>query len=86
MRGSYLTFGQPLIEEEKIEEVLRGLRGAWLSTGPEVAIFEKLIAEYKGVEHAVAARSCGVNRASRRTSKRSMAHQIQASALATVFS
>jgi hypothetical protein len=31
-------------------------------------------------------RTCGVNHASRRTSKRSMAIQIQASALATVFS
>jgi dTDP-4-amino-4,6-dideoxygalactose transaminase len=57
MRNCYLVFGQPLIEEAEIEEVVNSLRSAWLGTGPKVAAFEKLIAEYKGVKHAVAVNS-----------------------------
>jgi dTDP-4-amino-4,6-dideoxygalactose transaminase len=58
LRNSYLVFGQPLIEEAEISEVTASLRAAWLGTGPKVAAFEKLVAEYKGVEHAVAVASC----------------------------
>ncbi len=58
MRSSYLVFGQPLIEEAEIEEVVRSLRAAWLGTGPKVAEFEKRVAAYKGVSHAVAVNSC----------------------------
>ena len=58
MRNSYLVFGQPLIEEAEIEEVVRSLRAAWLGTGPKVAEFEKRIALYKGSPHAVAVNSC----------------------------
>ena len=58
MRDSYLIFGQPLIEEPEIEEVVKCMRAAWLGTGPKVAQFEQLVAEYKGVEHAVAVNSC----------------------------
>jgi dTDP-4-amino-4,6-dideoxygalactose transaminase len=58
MRDSYLIFGQPLIEEPEIEEVVKSMRAAWLGTGPKVAQFEQLVAEYKGVEHAVAVNSC----------------------------
>lgn len=58
MRNNYLVFGQPLIEEAEIEEVVKSLRAAWLGTGPKVAAFEKLIGEYKGVKHAVAVNSC----------------------------
>jgi dTDP-4-amino-4,6-dideoxygalactose transaminase len=58
MRNNYLVFGQPLIEEAEIEEVVKSLRTAWLGTGPKVAAFEKLIADYKGVKHAVAVNSC----------------------------
>ncbi|NQU38977.1 MAG: DegT/DnrJ/EryC1/StrS family aminotransferase [Lentisphaerae bacterium] len=58
MRDSYLIFGQPLIEEPEIEEVVRSMRTGWLGTGPKVAEFEKLIAEYKGVKHAIAVNSC----------------------------
>lgn len=58
MRNSYLVFGQPLIEEEEIEEVVKSLRAAWLGTGPKVAEFERRIASYKGSPHAVAVNSC----------------------------
>jgi dTDP-4-amino-4,6-dideoxygalactose transaminase len=58
MRRSYLVFGEPLIEDAEIEEVVKSLRAAWLGTGPKVAAFEKLVAEYKGVSHSVALSSC----------------------------
>ena len=58
MRKAYLVFGQPLIEEPEIDEVVGSIRAAWLGTGPKVAEFERLIGEYKGVRHAVAVNSC----------------------------
>jgi dTDP-4-amino-4,6-dideoxygalactose transaminase len=58
MRENYLVFGQPLIEEAEIDEVMKSMRAAWLGTGPKVVEFEKRIAEYKGVNHAVAVNSC----------------------------
>src|ERR1019366_8678979 len=58
MRTNYLVFGQPVIEEAEIEEVVKSLRAAWLGTGPKVAEFERLVAEYKCVKHAVAVNSC----------------------------
>lgn len=57
-RPDYLVFGQPLIEEEEIAEVVASLRACWLGTGPKVAEFEKRVAAYKGVRHAVAVSSC----------------------------
>ncbi len=58
MRSEYLVFGQPLIEEAEIDEVVKSLRAAWLGTGPKVAEFEKLVAAYKGATHALAVNSC----------------------------
>lgn len=58
MRDSYLVFGQPLIEQPEIDEVLDCLKTAWLGTGPKSAEFERRIATYKGVPHAVALNSC----------------------------
>jgi dTDP-4-amino-4,6-dideoxygalactose transaminase len=58
MRKSYLVFGQPRIEQPEIDEVLACLRSAWLGTGPKAAEFERRIAAYKGVPHAVGLNSC----------------------------
>ena len=58
MRKNYLVFGQPLIEEAEIEEVVKCMRSSWLGTGPKVLAFEKLVADYKGVKHAIAVNSC----------------------------
>jgi dTDP-4-amino-4,6-dideoxygalactose transaminase len=57
-RSTYLVFGQPLLEAAESEEVLDCLRKAWLGTGPKAAEFERRIAAYKGVPHAVALNSC----------------------------
>ncbi|MBP8301731.1 MAG: aminotransferase class I/II-fold pyridoxal phosphate-dependent enzyme, partial [Planctomycetes bacterium] len=58
MRNSYLVFGQPLLEQPEIDEVLACMKSAWLGTGPKVAEFEKRVAAYKGVPHALALNSC----------------------------
>lgn len=57
-RNQYLVFGQPLINQAEIDEVVDSLKKCWLGTGPKVAWFEELIADYKGVRHAVAVNSC----------------------------
>ena len=58
MRTNYLVFGQPRIEAPEIDEVLACLKSAWLGTGPRAAEFERRVAAYKGVPHAVALNSC----------------------------
>jgi len=58
LRQEYLVFGRPLIGEEEIAEVVASMRAGWLGTGPKVAEFERRMAQYKGVKHAVAVNSC----------------------------
>lgn len=58
MRQSYLVFGQPLIEQPEIDEVVGSLHSSWLGTGPKVAEFERRVAAYKQVPHALALNSC----------------------------
>ncbi|MCB9878353.1 MAG: DegT/DnrJ/EryC1/StrS family aminotransferase [Planctomycetes bacterium] len=58
MRDSYLVFGQPLIEQPEIDEVAASMQSAWLGTGPKAAEFERRVAAYKGVPHAVGLNSC----------------------------
>lgn len=57
-RAEFVVFGQPLIEENDIDEVVSSLRAAWPGTGPKVSEFERLVREYKGVKHAIAVSSC----------------------------
>ena len=58
MREDFLIFGNPLIEEAEIEEVVASLRSGWLGTGPKVQRFEEMFREYKGCGFAVALNSC----------------------------
>lgn len=58
MRSSYLVFGQPIIEDEEINEVLHTLKSGWIGTGPKVALFESDFKEYIGAKHTVAVSSC----------------------------
>jgi dTDP-4-amino-4,6-dideoxygalactose transaminase len=57
-RSSFLVFGQPLIEQAEIDEVVDSMKNAWLGTGPKVARFENDFAAYKGTKAAVAVNSC----------------------------
>ena len=54
----YVVFGKPDIQQAEINEVLDSLQSRWLGTGPKVKAFERAIAQYVGVEHAVATNSC----------------------------
>jgi dTDP-4-amino-4,6-dideoxygalactose transaminase len=58
MRNSFLVFGQPLIEQEEIDEIIDSIKKSWLGTGPKVARFEQDFAAFKNIEHAAAVNSC----------------------------
>jgi len=57
-RKEFLVFGQPLIEQAEIDEVVDSLKKGWIGTGPKVARFENEFAAYKGASAAVAVNSC----------------------------
>ena len=48
-----LSYGRQWINDDDIAEVVRVLKGDWLTMGPTVEAFEKSLAEYAGVKHAV---------------------------------
>ena len=56
-RQQFLIFGNPIIEQEEIDEVVASLRTGWLSTGPKVAAFEDGFRQYIGSKHALALNS-----------------------------
>ncbi|KPK22472.1 MAG: UDP-4-amino-4,6-dideoxy-N-acetyl-beta-L-altrosamine transaminase [Desulfobacterales bacterium SG8_35_2] len=58
MREKFLIFGQPLIEQDEMDEVLDSMKKAWLGTGPKVLQFEKNFAGYKNIDHVAAVNSC----------------------------
>jgi len=54
VRETLLPYGQQWIDEEDIAEVVRVLRGDYVTQGPTVTAFERAVAEYVGAEYAVA--------------------------------
>lgn len=58
MRDKFLIFGQPLIEQDEMDEVLDSMKRSWLGTGPKVQQFEKDFARYKKIPHVAAVNSC----------------------------
>ncbi len=52
-----IPLSKPLIEEDDIESVLEVLKSDRLSMGPKTEEFERVVAEYVGVKHAVAVNS-----------------------------
>ena len=52
-----IPYGRQTLDDEDIKEVVEVLRSDWLTTGPKVAEFEKSLARYLGVKHAVAVSS-----------------------------
>ena len=53
MADPFLPYGHQSVSEEDIEAVTGVLRGDWLTMGPAVERFEKAVADYVGVAHAV---------------------------------
>lgn len=58
MRDKLLVFGQPLIEQAEIDEVIDSIKKAWLGTGPKVRQFEADFARYKEIPYSAAVNSC----------------------------
>lgn len=48
----------PLIANEEINEVIDTLKSRWISTGPKVQLFQKIIEKYVGCNYVVALNSC----------------------------
>lgn len=57
-RQDFLIFGQPLIGEDEIAEVVETLRSGWIGTGPRAKRFEQMMLDYTGGKNAVALNSC----------------------------
>jgi dTDP-4-amino-4,6-dideoxygalactose transaminase len=58
VRDEFLVFGQPLIDEEAIAEVVDTLRSGWIGTGPKTRQLEERFEDFAGVRHACALSSC----------------------------
>jgi len=56
-RNSPLPYGKQLIDEDDINEVIKILKGDFLTNGPSVLEFEKSVANYVGAKYAVAVSS-----------------------------
>jgi dTDP-4-amino-4,6-dideoxygalactose transaminase len=54
MNGPFLPYGRQCVDEDDIAAVTAVLRSDWLTQGPLIERFEKRVAEYCGVKHAVA--------------------------------
>ena len=52
-----ITFGQPDIRQAEIDEVVDTLKSGWIGTGQKTQSFEKVFAEYKKVDDALATNS-----------------------------
>ena len=50
----YIPYGKQSIDEDDIQAVVDVLRSDFLTTGPKVAEFEKVVADYVGAKYAVA--------------------------------
>jgi dTDP-4-amino-4,6-dideoxygalactose transaminase len=52
-----IPYGKQDISKTDIDAVLEVLRSDWLTQGPQVPKFERTVANYVGVKHAVATNS-----------------------------
>lgn len=59
MDPEFIVFGQPMLDDAEIQEVIATLDSRWLGTGPRVARFEQAFANYRRVPtgHAAAVNS-----------------------------
>jgi len=53
----FIPYGHQWVQAEDIEEVVKVLKTDWLTQGPKVDAFEKVVADYCGTKYAVAVSS-----------------------------
>ena len=53
-----MVFGQPIIKEEEIDEVVDSLQSGWIGTGPKVFQFEEAFKKYRNASFAIGVNSC----------------------------
>jgi len=58
IRGDFLVFGSPAIEQPEIDEVVKCLKSGWIGTGPRVHKFENAFRDYIGSKYSMALNSC----------------------------
>lgn len=58
MNESFLAFCKASLSDEEIDVVAKVIESGWLTTGPNVAAFEKEFKEYVGSKFAIALNSC----------------------------
>ncbi len=54
VRKTYLPYGRQWMDNEDIEEVIKVLKGDYITTGPKIREFEEKVAAYTGTKYAVA--------------------------------
>ena len=53
MNTKNLSYGRQWIDDDDIAEVVKVLKGDWLTQGPTVAAFERSLADYASMKHTV---------------------------------
>jgi len=54
---SFIPYGRQQVDEDDIQAVVEVLRSDWLTTGPQVGLFEEAVAAFAGARHGVAVSS-----------------------------
>ena len=57
MKNKFIPYGHQWIDQDDINEVIKVLRGDWLTQGAKIEEFEKAVANYCGVKYGVAVSS-----------------------------
>lgn len=57
-KKDFLIFGNPIIEQPEIDEVIASMKSGWLGTGLKVSKFEDMFKKYKGSMFSIALNSC----------------------------
>ncbi len=57
LKTKIIPYGKQQIDEDDIKSVIEVLRSEWLTTGPQVDIFETALAQFTDAKHAVALNS-----------------------------
>ena len=57
VRATFLPFAKPDVDHREIKAVSDVIASGWLTTGPQVKLFEAEFAAFVGAKHAIAVNS-----------------------------